>query len=124
MPRRKTAEHGEGNLGCIFWVLLAAIGVLIAWKAVPVKMSSSELYDYMDEMARFSAGKEPPEEIKKKILARANELRLPLDKDHVSVERVGDSIRMSVEYTVPVEFPGYTYKWHFQHELNRPIFIV
>jgi hypothetical protein len=124
MPRRRTAERGEGNLGCIFWVLLAAIGVLIAWKAVPVKMSSSELYDYMDEMARFSAGKEPPEEIKKKILARANELRLPLDKEHVSVERVGDSIRMSVEYTVPVEFPGYTYNWHFQHELNRPIFIV
>jgi hypothetical protein len=122
--RRKTAERGEGNLGCIFWVLLAAVGLLIAWKAIPVKMASSELYDYLDEMARFSAGKEAPEEIKKKILAKANELHLPLDKDHCSVERTGDNIRISVDYTVPVEFPGYTYNWHFHNELDRPIFIV
>jgi len=123
MPRR-TAERGEGNLGCILWVLLLAVAVLLAWKLIPVKVNSAELYDYMDELARFSAGKEPPEEIKKKILARANELRLPLDKDHVTVERAGDRIRMSVDYTVPVDFPGYTYMWHFQHELDRPIFIV
>jgi len=123
MPRR-TAERGEGNLGCILWVLLLAVAVLLAWKLIPVKVNSAELYDYMDELARFSAGKEAPEEIKKKILARANELRLPLDKDHVTVERSGDRIRMSVDYTVPVDFPGYTYMWHFQHELDRPIFIV
>src|SRR5262245_27957486 len=122
--RRRTAERGEGNLGCIIWVALLLIGVLLAWKMIPVKMSSAELYDYMDELARFSAGKEPPEDIKKKLLARASELRIPLDKEHVFVERNGDRIRMSVDYTVPVEFPGYTYNWHFHHELDRPIFIV
>src|SRR5258708_7763153 len=92
--RRRTAERGEGNLGCIMWVLLAAIGALIAWKAIPVKVSSSELYDYLDEMARFSAGKEAPEEIKKKILAKANELRLPLDKDHCTVEGQAQLVRL------------------------------
>lgn len=122
--RRRIAERGEGNLGCIIWVLLLAIGVLIAWKTIPVKMSSAELYDYMDELARFSAGKEAPEEIKKKLLGRAGELRIPLDKEHVMVERSGDRIRMSVDYTYPVEFPGFTYQWHFHHELDRPIFIV
>lgn len=123
MPRR-IAEKGEGNLGCILWVLLLAVGLLIAWKMIPVKVNSAELYDYMDELARFSAGKEEPEVIKKKILSRAGELRLPLDKEHVFVERNGDRIRMSVDYTVPVQFPGYTYNWHFSHELDRPIFIV
>jgi hypothetical protein len=122
--RRRAAERGEGNLGCILWVLLLAAGLLIAWKAIPVKMSSSEMYDYMDELARFSAGKEPPEEIKKKILSRARQLNIPLDKEHVTVERTGDQIRMTVDFTIPVDFPGYTYMWHFQHELNRPIFIV
>jgi|SRR5436305_9703363 len=121
---RRRSERGDSNLGCILWVLLLAVGVLIAWKAVPVKMHSSELYDYMDELARFSAGKEAPEEIKKKIVARGFELGLPVDKDHVTVERYGDTIRMSCEYTVPVEFPGFTYHWHFLYQLNRPIFIV
>jgi hypothetical protein len=123
MPRRN-GERGEGNLGCIVWVLLLAIGVLIAWKTIPVKVNSAELYDYMDELARFSAGKDSPEDIKKKLLARAGELRIPLSKEQVFVERSGDRIRMSVDYTVPVEFPGYTYQWHFHHELDRPIFIV
>lgn len=31
---------------------------------------------------------------------------------------------MEVEYTIPVEFPGYTYQWNFHHKLDRPIFIV
>jgi hypothetical protein len=124
MPRRRTAERGEGNLGCILWVLLLAVGLLIAWKTIPVKMSSAELYDYMDEMARFAAAKESPEDIEKKILARAAELRIPLDKDHVTVERTGERVRMSVEYTIPLEFPGYTYQWHFRQELDRPVFIV
>jgi hypothetical protein len=31
---------------------------------------------------------------------------------------------MTAEYVVPVEFlGGYTYEWHFRHELDRPIFI-
>ncbi|HYH45358.1 MAG TPA: hypothetical protein VEG34_06685, partial [Thermoanaerobaculia bacterium] len=60
----------------------------------------------------------------KAILQRAADLNLPLDKDHVTVTRQGDRLRMRAEYTVPVEFPGYTYNWHFVHELDRPIFIV
>lgn len=123
MPRRN-AEKGEGNLGCILWVVLLAVGLLLAWKMIPVKVNSAELYDYMDELARFSAAKDSPEEIKKKILSRASELHLPLDKEHVTVVHDGDRITMSVEYTVPIEFPGYTYNWHFKHDLDRPIFIV
>jgi hypothetical protein len=123
MPRRR-AEKGEGNLGCILWVLLLALGLLIAWKMIPVKVNSAELYDYMDELARFNAGKESAEEIKKKILVRAAELHLPVEKENVTVVRDGDRIQMTVDYTVPVKFPGYTYNWHFSHELDRPIFIV
>ncbi|HEX7181755.1 MAG TPA: hypothetical protein VF756_07935 [Thermoanaerobaculia bacterium] len=123
MPRR-TAERGEGNLGCILWSLALAVTVLICWKAIPVKVSSSELADYMDELARYHAARATGDELEAKILARAFELKLPVDKDHVQVERQGDHVRMIVEYTVPLDFPGYTYEWHFRHELDRPIFIV
>ena len=122
--RRRIAERGEGNLGCILWLLVLGIAVLITWKAVPVKVASAELYDYMDELARSVGVNTTSEEVKKAILKRAQDLKLPLDKDHVMVEREGDRIRMRAEYTVPVEFPGYTYNWHFVHELDRPIFIV
>jgi hypothetical protein len=121
---RRIAERGEGNLGCIVWLLVLGLAVMISWKMIPVKVSSAELFDFMDELARFNAARETPEEIRKKIIGRAGELGITLDKENVSVVKNGDRIRMTVEYTVPVEFPGYTYNWNFHHELDRPVFIV
>ena len=123
MPRRR-GERGEGNVGCILWVIALGIAVLIAYKAVPVKMQSAELYDFMDEMAKFRAERTPPEELEKQIVERARQLGIPLLKKDVRVERRGDRIFIQVEYTIPVEFPGYTYPWHFRQTLDRPIFII
>jgi hypothetical protein len=123
MPRRRS-ERGEGNLGCILWLLALGLVTLIAWKAVPVKIQSTQLYDFMDEQAKFAAARTPPEEIAKAIVNRAHQLDIPLDKGDVHVTRDGDRIFMDVEYTVPLEFPGYTYQWHFHQKLDRPIFIV
>ena len=124
MPRRRTAQSGEGNLGCIIWALVLGLAILISWKMIPVKVSSAELADYMVEVAQFQSAQKTPEDIKKIILLRASELNIPLAKETVTVVRAGDRIRMTVEYTIPVDFPGYTYNWHFRHELDRPIFIV
>lgn len=120
--RNRAAERGSGNLGCILWALVLIIGAMVAWKAIPVKIASAEMYDHMEEIAKFSA-KTPPDELKKQIVAKATELRLPIDKEQIKVQRVGDSIRMQVTYTVPLEFPGYTYDWHFDHQVERSIFI-
>lgn len=119
---RRSAERGEGNLGCILWLLLFAIGALIAWKAVPVKVQSAELYDYMVELTKFAASSSA-ENLKKQIVTKAAELDLPLDKDDVEVRKTADRIQLEASYTVPLEFPGYTYEWNFNHEVDRPIFI-
>jgi hypothetical protein len=123
MPRRRS-ERGEGNLGCILWLLALGLATLIAWKAVPVKVQSTQLYDYMDELAKFSAARTPPDQLEKMIIDRAKQLDIALEKKDVKVERNGDNIFMEIEYTVPLEFPGYTYQWHFHQKLDRPIFIV
>ncbi|HEX9943982.1 MAG TPA: hypothetical protein VGG03_18375 [Thermoanaerobaculia bacterium] len=123
MPRRRS-ERGEGNLGCILWLLVFGLAVLIAWKAVPVKVQSAELYDYLDEIAKFGAARRPAEDIEKDIMERAKQLDIPLQKKDVKVERTRDRIYIELEYTVPVEFPGYTYQWHFRQKLDRPIFII
>lgn len=124
MLRWRSSERGEGNLGCVLWTLALIIGALIAWKAIPVKVASAELYDYMDELARFAAARDSEETLKKKLLARATELGLPLKKEDVTVSKANDRVRMTASYTVFLEFPGYTYEWNIEHELDRPIFIV
>jgi hypothetical protein len=117
-----TGQRGEARLGCILWTLALAIALLIGWKMIPVKLRSVQLYDYMVEEAKFG-NYSSPESIKKGILREARRLDLPVSEKKVKVERIGDRIRMKVSYTVPVEFPGYTYEWEFNHEVDRPLFI-
>lgn len=116
-------RYGQGKIGCVLWllVLLAAIGV--AAKLIPVKIASAELYDFMEEQAMFAA-RTKPDEIKKRILRRADELGLPLTKKNLVVERRAGRVRMRATYVVPIELPGYTFEWPFEHILDRPVFIV
>lgn len=124
MPRRRSVERGEGNLGCVVWVILLAIGVLIAWKAVPVKVKSAEFYDYMDELSKFSAARATADGLRKGLMDRAEKLDIPLERKNIEIELSRERVRMKVRYTIPVEFPGYTYNWDFEQEIDRPIFIV
>lgn len=124
MPRRRSVERGEGNLGCIVWMVLLAIGVLIAWKAVPVKVRSAEFYDYMDELSKFSAARATADGLRKGLMDRAEKLDIPLERKNIEIELSRERVRMKVRYTIPVEFPGYTYNWDFEQEIDRPIFIV
>lgn len=120
-PRRSQA--GEGKIGCIFWTLLLILGAVVAYEMVPIKMRSAQLYDFMEDQASAATYDRNTEAIKKRILRKARELDIELDKDHLSVERIGDRIRMKATYTIPAEFPGYTYHWNFDHEIDRNLYI-
>jgi len=122
MARLQT-RHGQGKIGCILWLLALAAVIGIAAKLIPIKIASAELSDFMEEQAMF-AGRKGPEELKNRILSRAAQLDIPLKKKNLEVKRLGGRIRMRATYTIPVEFPGYTYYWDFEHIIDRPVFVV
>jgi hypothetical protein len=119
---RQRASAGQGKLGCILWLAVLAVAVLIAWEAIPVKIAAAELHDFMVEQAKFGAGA-TPEVIKTRIFNKAQEVDLPVDKRNISVVKAGGRIRMRASFTVPLEYPGYVYYWDFDLEVDRPIFI-
>ena len=119
-PNRR--ERGEGKIGCVLWTLALILAAMVAMKMVPVKIASAQMHDFIEDQAKFAANT-PPDEIKRRILVQARDLELPVDEKQVVVVRIGDSIRMSCTYTVPVDLPFYTYNWTFTHQVNRPIFI-
>ena len=116
-------RHGQGKIGCILWLLVLAAVIGIAAKLIPIKIATAELSDFMEEQAMF-AGRKGPEELKNRILSRAAQLDIPLKKKNLEVKRLGGRIRMRATYTIPVEFPGYTYYWDFEHIIDRPVFVV
>lgn len=118
----KRGAAGEGKLGCILWLALVGVGGLIAWEAIPVKIATAELQDFMVEQAKFAASS-PAETIAARIFTKSQELSLPLDKKDIAVVKGGGRIKMQARFTVPLEFPGYVYYWDFDLQVDRPIFI-
>ena len=119
---RMGGQRGEGRIGCVIWLLLLGAGIMVGFKTIPVKIATSELYDYMEEQAKWGANS-PPDAIKGRIFQKARELDLPLEANKLTVERYGDNIKMRAVFTVPVEFPGYVYYWDFDLQINRAIYI-
>jgi hypothetical protein len=115
-------QTGDGKIGCIIWLMLLGVGALVAWKAIPVKIQTSELYDYMVEQAKWAGGA-PSDALQRRIFNKAIELGLPVETKQVTVEKPGDKVRMRAAFTVPLEFPGYTYDWEFDLQVERSIYI-
>ncbi len=119
--RRPKAQRGEGQIGCIIGLIILVAAGYIAYKMIPVKVRAADLRQEITDVAR-SAGiyKEP--QIRKRIMEKAEELELPLDPNNLIVVRKSDRVYIEASYTVPVEFPGYTYQYHFKHIADNPVF--
>lgn len=116
-------RFGEGRVGCILWLLALSAFVLVVWKTVPVKIKTAEFEDFMQEQAQF-AGRSSGDAIKKRILARAKELDIPLDPKALTVQKSSRRVRIVCSYTIAVEFPFYTYYWDFKHQVDRQVFLI
>jgi len=114
-------ERGEGNFGCLVGLLLLGVALFIAYKMIPIKVKNAELREVITDEAK-SAGTHRDGQIMEAILAKAREDNLPVTEDNVKINRANSEITVDVEYTVPIEFPGYTYQWHIHHLAQNPIF--
>ncbi len=118
---RNRRERGEGQFGCLVGLVLLLIAGLIAYKMIPVKVKAADLRDTVQDEAR-SAGTHNDKQILQSIVAKAEQLELPVTEDNVDISRAANTIKVDVRYTVPVKFPGYTYNWKFHHRAENPIF--
>jgi|SRR5947209_4426584 len=114
-------ERGEGQLGCIVGLIILALAIFVAWKMIPVKVKAAELRQVVEDEAK-SAGTHNDDRIRAAILAKAKDDKLPVSDDDIKVVREHSEIDIDVNYIVPIEFPGYTYKWHLEHHAHNPIF--
>lgn len=119
--RNRRRELGEGKVGCLFGLIVLLIAGMIAYKMIPIKVRTAEMRDETADLAR-SAGQHNDAWIAKAILEKGRKLELPINEQSIQINRSGGEIRVDVDYTVPVQFPGYTYQWHFHHRAENPIF--
>ncbi|MDA8015897.1 MAG: hypothetical protein MPN21_00500 [Thermoanaerobaculia bacterium] len=121
----RSMARGEGKAGCIVWLLIVAFVGLAAQRIVPAKVAAMQLEDYMEELAMMPAtARQKPDFFVKKIVGRADELRLPVKKEDVTVKKTAKRVVMTVKYTLVVDLLVFEYPMNFDIHLDRQIFLT
>jgi hypothetical protein len=118
-------SSGKGTIRTLFSLLIVGLVAYGGLKFVPVRAAAFQFDDEVREqvvLAGSGRRRVGDAEVRRAILARAENLGLPVDSRAVVIRRSRTELRITVEYTVPVELPGYTYDWHFVSEHAGPIF--
>ena len=118
----RVGERGEGRLGTIFGLTVLAVTVYLGFKVLPVMINAYAFRDYIEQETRFAALRNKDEEVVKRVLRKAEELELPINRKSITVSRTSSHFDLKVAYTIPIETPVYTYNWIFKEESNAPLF--
>jgi len=121
MRRRNRWELGEGNLGCLVGLIFLLLGVFVAYKLIPVKVKAAEMRQIVVDEAK-SAGTHGDDKIRAEIMFKAKENDLSIGENDIQITRQANSIKVQVDYIVPVDFKVTVYQWHLHHEAENPIF--
>ncbi|MGB2623340.1 MAG: hypothetical protein WA857_20100 [Candidatus Acidiferrum sp.] len=112
--RRNEAQHGGGRLKALFFMAVLVIGVYVAFKTVPAFVSEYELSDKMQEQARFAVvNRYSEDQIKDIIFKEIQDLDIPATRDQIQVSATQQVVKISVDYTVPVDLFFYSTQIHF-----------
>lgn len=119
MVRVRQSEAGKVRLGCLFTMLLVAAGVYYGIKFAEVRFRYYQIQDEVQNEADY-APTMSDDVIRRRLVARADSLGLPLGPRQWSIVRSRDprEIRIHATYddSVVIELPGWTKVFRFTFE--------
>lgn len=101
------------------WRLIAAIAVLGGMATVltalaPVYVENYQLQQYLGELARSPGSRALPDDtLRSEVVARAHQLRLPVQSTDVQVSRPQSKLQLQTKYAVQMDFALYQVDLHF-----------
>lgn len=114
-------ERGEGRIGLLIALAVLGSGIFLGLKIIPVRIDAYEFRDYIREECRFGAARKDEAEVTRRILRKAKELEIPLDKKNLVVERTEKEMIVSAKYEQPIDLKVTTYVFRFDHKERAPM---
>ncbi len=116
----KRHESGAGNIGCVLSLLVIVVVVVVLMKAVPVVVAVADLKDTaVKEAESASLPRHDDGYIRGMVIIKAQKLGLPFGEEQVKVWRDTAQTHIEYSFTVPIDFPFYTYQWHVEEKIER-----
>lgn len=114
-------QRGEGMFGLLIALVLVFVVVTAGIRIIPVHIHGAEMIDAMNEVANFG-GLKPVEKLREELLLKAQEIRVPVKPQDVSVVRNGGYIVVQVRYHETVEVFTYKYVYNFDKKVEKLVF--
>jgi len=114
-------QRGEGMFGLLIGLAVLFAAVTAGVKIIPLHMHGAEVLDAMNEAANFG-GLKPPEKLQQDILSRAEDSRVPMKLQNITVVRNGPYIVIQVKYQETADIFGYRYVYNFDKKVEKLVF--
>jgi hypothetical protein len=122
MPRK--SERGSARLKFLVVVILIGAVAYAGYMYVPVAYNAYLFKDLMQQKANAAVGLgHPPTWVKEQLVKSAPDYNIPSD---VEITSAVQDKRMEVraQYSMPIQFPGYTYQYNFDHTVKSTDFLL
>jgi hypothetical protein len=111
---RVHGQSGEGKFKAILFTAILVFGIFAAVKLLPPYIAEYQLSDKMQEQARFGVvNRYTEEQIRDTIFKEAQDLDVPIKKEEIKVLASPSVVRISMDYTVPIDLLIYKMELHF-----------
>jgi hypothetical protein len=108
------SQRGEGRLKAIVYTVILVTGIYVAFKLVPIYVAEYQLTDKMQEQARYAVvNRTSEDQIRGIIFKEIEDLEIPAKKESIKVSATMQVVKISVDYTVPVDLLFYHLDLHF-----------
>ena len=112
--RSRRSQRGAGRLKAIVYSAIVVLALYAAFKLVPPYVSEYQLQDKMQEQARFGiVNRYTDEQVRENIFKVVQDLDIPVKREDIKVTVTQAIVKISLEYTVPVDLLVYSTELHF-----------
>lgn len=112
--RQRRLERGEGRLKGILIVVIIVLAIYTGWKMVPPYVNNYQLSDTMQEQSRYAlVNRYTEEQIRDNIYKQIIDLDIPAKKEDIKIVANNNVVKISLDYTVPVDVLVYHTDLHF-----------
>jgi hypothetical protein len=121
-----SAKNQRGGSRFNFLIVMLVIGscVLVAYRYIPVAYQAYLFKDFMQHNVDSAVALGYKETwVHDQLAKAAPEYGVPPDAVIESVQR-DSRMEVRVQYTLPIEFPGYTYEYEFDHTARSASFLI
>ena len=116
--RRRSAhrrfERGAGKLKAVIYTAILVFGIYSAVKVLPAYGANFQLANKMQELARFGVvNRYSEEQIRDNVYKTIEELEIPVKREEIRVFSSNAVVKISLDYTVPVDLLFFHVDLHF-----------